>query len=381
MKYHIPYSYQSDLEEKARHAKAGKCPSDLMWQLSQILTAKIHQLEPSPISPIDKLIDKILAKIFASPSDWSLARQLSSQVQSEDVVFCYCEQLGIPIAVMCSWLQPKPKIVVFTHKIQRLRGYVALKLFNIADKVDVFVTYTNTETEFLRRYLNLPEHRVRQIYTQPPIDTSFFSPGKPSYQKTRPLIVSGGFQKRDYLTLAQATQDLNIDVKICASYRQTNNSNSSFPEYVPSNMLFDYCKIDALAQLYRDADIVVMSMLDNNYEAGLTTLFEAMACRKPVIMTRSSQPGIINELIDAGVITGVSPGNPVELQQAITKILDDPQGVQTAIDQGYEIILKRFNHVSYLQDITSILQSLQADDNQYGSQTLVEVSSLQESKV
>lgn len=351
MTYHIPLDMTSDLEQLATEAKAGKRPSQFMWKLGQHLGAKIHQPDLSSILPIDK----IRAKIIGTPANWALARQLSSQIQPGDVIFCNKEQIGIPIAALCSSSHLRPKIVVFSYKINRPRGYLALKLFKAAEKIDLFLTYTPSETKFLRQYLGLPENRVHQISCQPPIDTSFFTPGQASYKKTRPLIASGGWEQRDYRTLAIAIQDLDVDVKVCAFSSTRKALRKSLPEVMPNNMSCGFYELYELLQLYRDSDLVVIPLFKNNYEAGLTTLFEALACRKPVIISRSS-PEIVGKLIDSGIVTGFHPGDSNDLKQAIIKVLNQPQIVQHQIERGYELVMKQYNHESYIQELAEKLK-------------------------
>jgi glycosyltransferase involved in cell wall biosynthesis len=350
MRYHIALNSNCDLEEIVNKAKAGKRPLHVMWDISQILGAKIHQSESVQVL----LIDKILAKIIGEPSDWALARQLSLQLNEEDIIFCNGEQLGIPIATLCYSLPRRPKIITLVNNLNRPRGRLVLKLLNIKDKIDLFLTCTNSQVEFLRNYLHLPENRIHHICSQPAIDTSFFTPGEASYKKIRPLIASGGLEKRDYLTLANALQNLDVDVKVCAFSPNASKLKSSFPKVMPSNMSCDFYEMHDLVQLYRDSDLVVLSLLENNYEAGLTTLFEAMACQRPVIVTRSSQTGIINQLIDSGIVTGVNLGDSVDLQEAVIKILNDSERAKQQVEQGYEMILKQFNHNSYIQELVEI---------------------------
>ncbi len=352
MRYHLALNSNYDLEKIASWAKAGKCPSSTMWDISQILEAKIHQSESVQVL----LIDKILAKIIGNPSDWALARQLSLQLNEEDVIFCNGEQLGIPIATLCGSSPQRPKIITLVNNLNRPRGRLALKLLNVADKIDMFLTYTNSQAQFIHNYLHLPENFVHQISSQPPIDTSFFTSGQISAKKVRPLIASGGLEKRDYRTLAIATQDLDVDVKVCTFSPNARKLKRSFPKRMPDNMscgFYDWCD---LAQLYRDSDLVVLPLFKNKYEAGLTTLFEALACKKPVIISRSS-PEIVSTLIDSGIVTGFNPGDSNALKQAIIKILNEPQIVKQQIERGYELVMKQFNHDSYIQELASILKS------------------------
>ncbi|ARV58641.1 glycosyl transferase [Nostocales cyanobacterium HT-58-2] len=352
MRYHIALSYQSDLELLAQNAQAGKCPVHAMWNMSQLLKAKVHLPITDSISPLDI----ICSKIIGSPQHWALARVLCKQLQRDDVLFCTDEEVGFPIAALCRAKVAPPKIAVFVHNINRLRGRLALKLLNVQDWIDLFMTHSPVQADFLRNYLCLPDKRVCQVVKAPPTDISFFTPGPASPQKRRPVIGSRGLEKRDYRTLADATQDLNVDVKICTFSPDVKAVKRAFPkEVMPSHMsyrFYDWCE---LVQLYRDSDVVVISLFENDFQAGLTTLFEAMACRRPVIITRSS--GIIGDLIDAGIVTGVNPGDPVGLKQAIVKLLDEPKKASTQAQRGYELVVNQFNHHNYTQALVTKLTS------------------------
>ncbi|KAB8334727.1 glycosyltransferase family 4 protein [Scytonema tolypothrichoides VB-61278] len=342
MKYHIALCPSCDLEAIAQNAQAGKNPRHAICDLSQLLGATIHQPAGELVLPIDK----IRAKIIGHPEHWALARKLSFELQENDIIYCTGEHIGFPIAALCAAKQKRSKIIVLVNNINRPRGYLALKLFGLANRIDLFVTTTTTQAEFLRHYLRLSEN---QVYLLPslPIDTSFFTPGPTSPNKSRPIISSGGLEKRDYRTLAHATQDLDVDVKICAFSRNTTARRRTFPKVIPSNMSFRFYEWCELLQLYRDSDIVVLSLFENNYQAGLTTLFEAMACRRPVIITRS--PGMISELIDSGIITGVNPCDPVGLKQAIQDLLNDSQKAEILAHRGYELMHNQHNHEKYVQ--------------------------------
>ena len=355
MNYHVALNSTKDIENIASQAKLGKHPAHVMWEISQRLKAKIHQ--PINLEILPK--DRNLAKIIGFPESWALARQLSEQLNENDVIYCDGEHLGIPIATLCSQKQKRPKIAVLFHNINRPKGCLALNLFKVKNSIDLFVTGTISQAKFLRHYLNLPEHRIFQIVSHPSADTSFFTPKPASskLEKVRPLIASGGMEKRDYKSLGDATKNLNVDVKICAFSPNRTASKRTFPEIMPKNMYCGFYEWCDLVQLYRDADLVVLPLLKNNYQAGLSTLFEAMACERPVIISRSPKAGIINQLIDSGIVTGVKAGDSVELKQAIEKLLNNPQQAQNQAQLGYEFVCEKHNHDRYLQELTTKLIS------------------------
>jgi glycosyltransferase involved in cell wall biosynthesis len=321
-----------------------------MWALSQRLGATVHQPGAEPVLPLDR----IRSKIAGRPEHWALARTLSEQLTSDDLIYCTSEDVGIPVAALCGAKPNRPKIVVFIHNIDRPRGRVALKLFRLAERTDLFVTNARPQFDFLRRYLRLPESRIHTLPEQ--TDTTFFTPGFPSPDKRRPVIASAGLEKRDYRTLAEATQDLEVDVKISGFSADTRPNSRAFPKTMPANMSRRFYSWPELVQLYRDADAVAVSLTDSKYCAGLTTLLEAMACRRPVVVTRTR--GLADYLATPGTLTTVNPGDPACLRQAIVNLLNNPQEAQAQAQRGYELTVKLHNSERYVEALTAQLALL-----------------------
>ncbi len=347
LKYHLVLGRPIDLESIDRDAQAGKRPRHVMWGLSKRLGAAIHIPEGNPVLPLDK----IRAKIAGPPEHWALARTLSSQLTSEDLIFCTGEDGGIPIPRLCGAKRERPKIVVFFHNIDRPRTRVALKLFGLADRIDLFVTNARPQYNFLRRYLRLPEDRIWMLPDQ--TDTRFFTPGSASPNKARPIIASVGLEKRDYQTLAEATSDLDVDVKIAGFSKDAIALARAFPKVMPDNMSNLFYEGPELVQLYRDADLVVVSVVDNKYCAGITSLLEAMACRRPVVVTRTQ--GLSEYLAPPGIATVVNPGDSAGMRQAILTLLNNPQEAEAQAQRGYELVLKQHNSEQYIEALAERL--------------------------
>ncbi|MEO0839572.1 MAG: glycosyltransferase family 4 protein [Cyanobacteria bacterium J06643_5] len=354
MKYHLAFSYFDDLEVINQKAQAGKCPAHLMLNVARLLDAKIHQPNDNFLLPVDYVYEKIIG----SQHTWSLARKVSTEIDDNDVIFCTDESIGIPIAKYCRGKRKGLKIAVFVHNLNRLRGRFALKLFKVRQHIDLFMTANQKQARFLRDYLDLAENQVCQFPYQP-TDISFFKPKHSLLKKSRPLIVSGGLEQRDYRTLAQATEALNVDVRVSAASPTQTVNLRTFPQAIPANMSYRYHDWKSLLQLYRDADIVVISLLQNNFQAGLSTLFEALACRKPVIVTRSE--GIIQELIDEKAVLGVNPGDYQGLRQAINSLLADSKQSRAIAEKGYQLVLERYNSQIYTKALVEQLRNISSE--------------------
>jgi glycosyltransferase involved in cell wall biosynthesis len=354
MKYHVVLSRHFDLEQFEKDAQADLCPRHTLKTLSQQLRATVH--DPSEYLASVTTADRMRSKLTggSQPEHWAMARTLSKQLTDEDIVFSVGEDSGYPMAILCGTQTNGPKISVMVHNADRPRGRLALKLFNLADRIDLFITNTAFKADYLRQYLNLPTERIFLVDEQ--TDTRFFKPGPQSPNKTRPVIGSGGLEQRDYRTLAKAIQDLDVDVKVSAVSPNAQVYQDTFPEVLPANMSCDYYDWRNLRQLYRDADVVVVSLKNHSYQAGFTTLFEAMACRRPVVMTRTS--GLAEKFADAGIITGVQPGDAEGMKQAIRHLLEHPDLAEQQAQRGYELVQQHYNSEQYVDSLAEQVMSL-----------------------
>ncbi|MGE5658581.1 MAG: glycosyltransferase family 4 protein [Actinomycetota bacterium] len=350
MKYHLALGRAIDLEGINREAQAGKCPRHIMRAVSQKLGATIHTPEGYAAS----FTDKIRSKIASTPEHWALARVLSAQLNSNDLIFCTGEDIGIPIATLCGAKRDRPKIAVFFHNINRPRGRLALKLFGLSDRIDLFITCASPQADFLRHSLNLPESRVWVLLDQ--TDTKFFTPGPTSPDKQRPTIASVGLEKRDYRLLAEATSDLDVDVKISGFSKDAIALARAFPETLPANMSRQFYPWPELLQLYRDADLVAIALTDNLYAAGIQVFLEAMACQRPVVITRTQ--GLVDYLAPPGIATIVNPGDATGLREAIVQLLNNPQEAQAQAQRGYEQVVQHHNSEEYVEQLVARLASL-----------------------
>jgi glycosyltransferase involved in cell wall biosynthesis len=350
LKYHVVLSKAFDLASINQKAVAGQCPRHTMWDLSQQLDATVHKPENRPIT----VVDKLCARIAGQPEHWAMARDLVSRLNEDDFVYCLGEDVGLPLAILCKLLGKRPKLAMAVMAPDRPRVRGALQLFGLADQIDLFLTNTQVKADSLCRYLKLTSDRVFIFSEQ--TDVKFFTPGPASPHKQQPIVASAGLEQRDYHTLAEATHDLALDVNICAVSPNATVKQSKFPNPMPSNMTAQHYDWADLRQLYRDADVVVISLLENHYSAGLTVLMEAMACRRPVVMTRTT--GLAAQLIDRGVVVGVNPGDAVGMRQAIVNLLNHPEQANALAERGYELLMQEHTSELHIEKVISAFKSV-----------------------
>ncbi|OQW67994.1 MAG: glycosyl transferase group 1 [Proteobacteria bacterium ST_bin12] len=350
MSFHIALSRDINFDQFEHDASLGLCPRHIMVSIKKRLNARVH----SPIKQKISLADKLLSKLSSRPEHWAIARKIAQEVGENDVIFCTGEDIGVPVAVMCARMSSRAKVVVYFHNIDRIKGKLTLMLFGLAKKIDIFMACSSYQTDFLKRYLNLPESKVFLLLDQ--TDTQFFNPGRVSADKKRPTLVSVGLEKRDYRLLAQATSDLDVDVKISGFSNDANALKKTFPDVMPENMSRRFYEWPDLLQLYRDADIVVISLVDNKYAAGVQVMMEAMACKRPVII--SNTQGMVDYLRQTHALKVVKVGDVDCLRNAILELLSNPEEAKVQAEAGYNVVQNLHKSEVYEELLIERLSSL-----------------------
>jgi glycosyltransferase involved in cell wall biosynthesis len=336
LKYHIALKHPNHLtklKDRNIQAQQQKSPREDIWILGEKLEATFHV----PDFDSFNLKDRVFGQLTENPHFWNFARRLASELGENDFIFCEGENLAIPMAALCCDRSNRPKIAAHLHNMDRPRLKLALKLFRSIKSTDIVIVHCLSQYNFLQKYLNLSESQIRFWWY--PVDCDYFKPGKSFGQKTRPTIVSVGLEMRDYGTLAKATESLDLDVKIAGFSQFRPGMPRTFPEVMPANMSNGFYQLPELLQLYHNADIVVVCVHPSNWSAGLTALLEAMACKRPVVVTRTE--GLTDYLKDIDAFTIVEPGDYLGLQKSILHLLNNPQEAEEKAEKAYHIVNQR----------------------------------------
>ena len=351
MKYHIALT-NSTAERLAKESldRESFPKTDLALLVQKLDASLLIQKSYPP-----KFIDKVRSIVAGDSATWSFARTLRSQFSSNDLIFCPGEEIGIPLAATLGTSSNRPKIAVWFHRIDGLKGRMALKLFQVAQRVDLFLVSSRANKSFLRQYLDIPEAKIQFLWH--PLDCEYFQPKfqpKDAFEnQTRPSIVSVGLEQRDYRLLAAATARLDVDVKV-AGYSQFHSRMAAFPSVMPENMSNKQYQLPELLQLYHHADVVVISLKQTIAAAGVTALLEAMACKKPIVCVRTH--GLDEYLSDEAAVMTVEPGDIRGMQTAIQYLLDNPGQAQSRAERAYQLVRQRHHVEQQVQVMTELIR-------------------------
>jgi glycosyltransferase involved in cell wall biosynthesis len=278
-----------------------------------------------------------------------------------DVIFTDGEHIGIPLALLLKLARSKVVHVTIGHRLSASKKQPFFKWLKVHSHINTILLHSRCQYELAIDQLGIPAERLALIPYQ--VDVNFWKP-LPDVAEEH-LICSAGLEFRDYPTLVRAVEGLDVKVVIGAASHWSMRRNTAAGQPLPSNVhvaAFDY---DALRRVYARSAIVVVPLDDVDFQAGVTTILEAMAMGKPVIVTHSlGQTDVVEDRRTAtrgsevrlrptslmrqiaeseGMAvkqTGfyVPPEDPAALRKAIVHLLEQPQERRRLGDNGREIV-------------------------------------------
>ena len=246
------------------------------------------------------------------------------------VIFTDGEQIGIPLAFLLKVANfgRRPRHLMITHVLSVAKKLPFFDWFRVQTHIDTFFVYASYQKQFIESRWRIAPERV--ILTSFMVDADFFKPSQ--VQRTQalaelnghqPLISAVGFERRDYPTLMAAVRGLDVQVVVAADSPWSKQPNSAANQPVPENVILRSFSLFELRQLYAKSRFVVVPLLDVTFQAGVTTILEAMAMEKAVICSRTL--GQTDVVIEGETGLYVPPQNPPALRAAIAALLSDPQ--------------------------------------------------------
>ncbi|MBJ7597484.1 MAG: hypothetical protein DLM67_17740 [Candidatus Nephthysia bennettiae] len=276
------------------------------------------------------------------------------QVGGFDAVLSDGEHVGVPLALAMSLtgrraphvvighhVTTPAKRVVFRHLVRRLgaRGVPRLVLHSPRQ-----VTLAQVE---------LGLHAARLSLLPYGIDGRFWSPRGDSEQA---LIVTAGREHRDFLTLARACRQLEARVLVAHGSHHSPRARRAEPDLWPRG--FEVRPLDhlSLREAYGRAAVVVVPLVPTDFQAGITTLLEAMAMGKAVVV--SATQGLQGTVEDQVTALTVPPGDPDALRAAIAGLLTRPRERARLGANARSAVEARFGLERYAAGLAAELQAV-----------------------
>lgn len=268
------------------------------------------------------------------------------------VVFTDGEQVGIPYAALTWLARRRPRHVMIGHVLSPRKKALLHRLLRLQRRVDVVVVYCSAQQRYAIDELGYrPEQVVLSTFT---VDTEFWRPEHVTVAATpRPLLCAVGQELRDYPTLVAAVRDLDVDVAIAAVSPWSKRADSAAAIEIPANVTARGYDLFALRQLYADARLVVVPLQETDFQAGITTILEAMSMGKAVVCT--STTGQTDTIVDGQTGVYVPAGDSDAMRAAIRRLLADPAAAERLGANARDWVVANAGLDGYVQRLHALI--------------------------
>ncbi len=251
----------------------------------------------------------------------------------------------------------KPLVAILHHPIKEpLKSKL---LFNLLwGGHDKFICLNNTVKTQLENEFDVPEENLSLVEWG--VDLPFYDGIRENHAlgDEPAFIVSAGKTYRDHDTLVQAFIETDFSLRIYCSEK----SAPTIPHVYPNiRVQYNHPTQNAISFQevlveYKKSYAVAIPLKDTSNLAGLTSLLDAMAMGKAVIMTRNQQIDIDIEKEGIGIF--VEPGDVEGWKQAIFYLLEHPQETEEMGNRARSLCESRYNLDEFSSKLSEVLKSV-----------------------
>jgi glycosyltransferase involved in cell wall biosynthesis len=313
--------------------------------------AEIQQCSPSPAALCGRKASRLIRSLFAN---LEMATQFVKRIPENGVVFSTGETWGLPIAVASALSRHAPfRHLVYGHRIYSPLWLSLIHCLRALLYIHSWICVTKHQAGLLARALGPTGAQVNVVSQG--VDTEFFRPSRARGDiRGFPYLLSVGTEMRDYGLLFDAVRGLNFRVVAKVSSTWMAGTRTRLPP-APSNvrLLDTRLSYPELRDLYMGAALVVLPLHDSPQAAGITTILEAMAMRKPVLATESKG---LPEVLQDQVTGMVCESTPHELGQMIVSLLDSPGTAARIAQRGHDVVGEEYSLEVYSRKVSALIQ-------------------------
>lgn len=239
-----------------------------------------------------------------------------------EAIFTNSESISIPLALLLKGAPARrPRHVTIGHRLTTGKKQLFFRTLKAHRQIDRIFVYATLQRNFAVDALGIPAGVVEHIQFH--ADAAFYRP-MPAIAEDESQICAAGLEWRDYPTLIEATRPLtDLKVRLAAASPWSKHVDETQKGELPAHVEARRYEYGELRTLYARSFAVAVPLYENDFQAGITTILEAMAMGKPVIVTRTQ--GQTDVIIDGETGLYVAPGDSDGWRRAILRLRQDPE--------------------------------------------------------
>ena len=287
-----------------------------------------HNLEPALVPratarAVAALTDRGVRATGGYSGDFASMLACRKELRSADVVFSTVDTVGIPLVLMARAGLVRTPIVYaaigLPERLEQLRtGLARRRYLDAYRRLHTIVAYGWGEVEELRAWLGEGGPPVEFVPFG--VDTDYFRPDGTA-DPVDDVVSVGVDPRRDFALLLDLARRLpERSLRIVASA-----DNARALGELPANVSLEVdVPFPRVRECLLGARIVALPVRENSYSGATTTLLQAMACGKPVVVSRTAAIARGYHLEDGRNCRLVPPGDLAAFEHALLGVLDEP---------------------------------------------------------
>lgn len=344
----------SELEEEAA---AGERPRTPYVELAKALDADV--IDADFLSRQGRSISRIGAGA-AGIVEGQVVEAFLRRRRYQHIV-AFADRIGLELALLFKLARSRRDLVLVSNWLTGASKRAFFERGRVQSHLGTIISYGSVQLAMAADGFGFSPDQLHLVLQ--PVDELFWQPmGDVGLDD---LMCAVGWESRDYSTLVAATRDLDVRVQLAVgslilSSDRKHERARAFQRAVPNEALpknvsyeFDLPPI-ALRALYARSRFVVLPLEDVDFDAGVTSIVEAMAMGKAVIATRTrGQVDVLRDGIDGLYVT---PKDPGALREAIEHLLANPGEAERMGQAGRAAVLERHRLDDWAATIARIVR-------------------------
>jgi glycosyltransferase involved in cell wall biosynthesis len=294
------------MDYRALHQRVSASPDDHAELLDY---AAVHEAR----NPLVRMLARRGAQ------DLALAMAAFLRRDEFDAIFTNAESVAIPLCLLLRTAHRRPRHVTIGHRLAIPKKAPFFKLLRLHELMDTILVYSSVQERRAIDELGIPARHLRRIHFQ--VDHRFFRP-LPDVEPRPDQICSAGLEWRDYPTLINALRhEPHVQVRLAAASPWSAHTNETERVALPDHIQARRYSYVQLRELYAQSALVVVPLYPNDFQAGITTMLEAMAMGKAVVVSRTEGQVDVIDHGDNGLY--VAPQSSEQLREVVQRLLGD----------------------------------------------------------
>jgi glycosyltransferase involved in cell wall biosynthesis len=339
------------LEERFLQIENGLYPKHHFWGVDHLLDCPVLDCELIKINrqSISPLIEKFVNKLLFKNST-SFDTELKILRAERNFNFIY--SVSGPLAF--SKFYKRAKVIPWVFRTPDANNRPLIDSYNInclKNYSGIFCLTPNAE-EHYSQYSS-------SKFIPWCVDLELFDGKPPKTASDKPFFLANGKTYRDYKTLVDGANEVDAELRIIGPNQQKPDPLPPNVKWIdtssdPPDQALDY---PTLREWYAQCIAVCIPLSgDADDTCGYTNMLEAMAMRKPVLMTRS---GCLHTNPEAdGFGMQINAGDPEGWTQAMNHLHQNDRKVLEMGNRGRRIVEKDFTIERFNQDVLRFVQTI-----------------------